>query len=157
MATTSKSVPSAAASSVLIAQLARGMRRRVEQAVTPLGLRPRQLVALNHLRERGPSPQQTLIELLGVDPSNMVAVLNDLEDAGLIVRRRDRADRRRAIIELSPEGRELLEELDRALHGIDDEVFSGLTPAERRELNHLLTRAAESAGVSCTQAADESC
>ena len=86
------------------------MRRRVEQAVTPLGLRPRQLVALNHLRERGPSPQQTLIELLGVDPSNMVAVLNDLEDAGLIVRRRDRADRRRAIIELSPEGRELLEE-----------------------------------------------
>ena len=157
MATTSKPVPTKAASSVLIAQLARGMRRRVEQAVTPLGLRPRQLVALNHLRERGPSPQQTLIELLGVDPSNMVAVLNDLEDAGLIVRRRDRADRRRAIIELSPEGRELLEELDRALHGIDDEVFSGLTPAERREFNHLLTRAAESAGVSCTQAADESC
>lgn len=142
---------------MLIAQLARGMRRRFEQAVAPLGLRPRQLVALNHLRERGPSPQQTLIELLAVDPSNMVAVLNDLEDAGLIVRRRDRADRRRAIIELSPQGWELLEELDRALHGIDDEVFAGLTPAERRELNHLLTRAAESAGVSCTQAADESC
>lgn len=157
MATTSKPVRTKAASSVLIAQLARGMRRRVEQTVAPLGLRPRQLVALNHLRERGPSPQQTLIELLGVDPSNMVAVLNDLEDAGLIVRRRDRADRRRAIIELSPEGRELLEELDRALHGIDDEVFSGLTPGERRDLNHLLTRAAESAGVSCTQAADDSC
>ena len=90
-----------AASSVLISQLARGMRRRIEQAVEPLGLRPRELHALQHLRERGPSAQQTLAELLGIDATNLVAVLNRLEDAGLIERSRDRSDRRRAIIVLS--------------------------------------------------------
>src|SRR6202165_5420255 len=101
------------ASSLLISQLARGIRRRIEQAVTPLGLRPRELLALQHLRERGPSAQQTLAELLGVDATNLVAVLNSLEDAGLIERRRDRADRRRAIIELSAQGEHVLAELDR--------------------------------------------
>jgi len=102
-------------SSLLIAQLARGTRRRIEEAVAPLGVRPRELVALQHLRERGPSAQQALVELLGVDATNLVAVLNGLEDAGLIQRRRDRADRRRAIIELSAKGEQVLAELDRAL------------------------------------------
>ena len=73
-------------------------------AVAPLGLRARHLVALTHLSDHGPTPQQTLIEALGLDASNLVALLNELEDAGLIVRSRDRADRRRGIIELSAEG-----------------------------------------------------
>jgi DNA-binding MarR family transcriptional regulator len=111
------------ASSVLIAQLGRGLRPRIEQAIAPIGLRPRELLALQHLRERGPSAQQTLADLLRVDPSNLVGVLNDLEDAGLIVRSRDRADRRRGIIELTDQGGRVLQELDRALHGIDDAVL----------------------------------
>ena len=79
-----------AASNVLISQLARGMRRRIERAIEPLGLRPRELHALQHLRERGPSAQQTLVELLGIDATNLVAILNSLDDAGLIERHRDR-------------------------------------------------------------------
>jgi hypothetical protein len=35
-------------------------------------VRPRELLALQHLRERGPSAQQTLVELLGVDATNLV-------------------------------------------------------------------------------------
>src|SRR5215472_18076815 len=103
------------ASSMLIHQLARGTRRRVEQAIAPTGLRPTELLVLQHLRERGPSAQQTLTELIGIDATNLVAVLNTLEDAGLIDRRRDRADRRRAIIALSERGGQLLANLDRAL------------------------------------------
>jgi len=131
------------ASSLLIAQLARGMRRRLEQAVAPVGLRPRELLTLQHLQERGPSAQQTLAELVGVDATNIVAVLNSLEDAGLIDRRRDRADRRRAIIELSPQGEERLADLDRALREVDDEILAPLSPAERQNLNDLLTRAVQ--------------
>jgi DNA-binding MarR family transcriptional regulator len=157
MSGTGSGLRAATASSLLIAQLARGMRRRFEQAVAPLGLRPRQLVALNHLRERGPSAQRVLVELLGVDASNLVAVLNDLEDAGLIERRRDRADRRRAIIELSENGKQLLEDLDRALHDIDDEILASLTSAERETLNALLAQAAEHVANDCTQIIDESC
>jgi DNA-binding MarR family transcriptional regulator len=142
---------------MLIAQLARGMRRRIEQAVEPLGRRPRELAALQHLRERGPSPQQALGELLGIDPTNLVAVLNGLEDAGLIARRRDRTDRRRAIIELSPQGDQLLAELDRALHRIDDEMLAALSSSERETLNGLLAQAVERIAADCGAPADATC
>jgi len=131
------------ASSLLIAQLARGMRRRIEQAIAPTGLRPRELLTLQQLQERGPSAQQTLAELAGVDATNIVAVLNSLEDAGLIDRRRDRADRGRAIIALSAQGEERLADLDRALREVDDEILAPLSPAERQSLNDLLTRAVQ--------------
>jgi DNA-binding MarR family transcriptional regulator len=146
-----------AASSVLIAQLARGMRRRIEQAIEPLGLRPRELHALQHLRERGPSPQQTLVELLGIDATNLVAILNSLDNAGLIERHRDRTDRRRAIIELSPSGQRLLADLDRALLEIDDEVFAPLTLTERQTLNALLAQTVEHIATDCAQPHDGTC
>jgi DNA-binding MarR family transcriptional regulator len=157
MASSPSKTAGATASSVLITQLARGMRRRVEQAVAPLGLRPRQLLVLHHLRERGPSAQQTLLELLGIDPSNLVAVLNDLEDAGLIVRSRDRSDRRRGIIQLSGQGEAVLDDVDRALHRIDDELLGTLTAAQRSTLNGLLARAAEGVALDCTQDAAPDC
>lgn len=145
------------ASSVLISQLARGMRRRIEQAVEPLGLRPRELHALQHLRERGPSAQVTLVELLSIDATNLIAILNSLEDAGLIERRRDRADRRRAIIALSKQGDQLLADLDRGLRQIDDEVFATFTSSERETLNTLLAQAVEHIAVECTPPTDEGC
>jgi DNA-binding MarR family transcriptional regulator len=157
MSVTGSDTRACAASSLLISQLARGTRRRIEQAVAPLGLRPRELLALQHLRERGPSAQQTLAELLGVDATNLVAVLNSLEDAGLIERRRDRADRRRAIIELSPAGERRLAELDRGLREIDDEILATLTSSERKTLNALLARAVEQIAPDCTKPTDEGC
>jgi DNA-binding MarR family transcriptional regulator len=157
MGVTGSDAGAGVASSVLIAQLARGTRRRIEQAVAPLGLRPRELLALQHLRDRGPAAQQTLVELLAVDATNLVAVLNRLEDAGLIGRRRDRADRRRAIIELSPRGARLLADLDRAFREIDDEVLATMTASERASLNGLLAQAVEHISADCTKLTDEGC
>jgi DNA-binding MarR family transcriptional regulator len=147
----------AGASSLLIAQLARGTRRRMEQAVAPTGLRPSELLALQHLRERGPSAQQALAELIGIDATNLVAVLNSLEDGGFIERRRDRADRRRAIIALSHRGEQLLTDLDRALLLVDDVILAPLTPAERETLNALLAKAIEHIAAECTQPLDGGC
>jgi DNA-binding MarR family transcriptional regulator len=139
---------------MLIAQLARGTRRRVEQAIAPTGLRPRELLALQHLRERGPSAQQTLAGLVGIDATNLVAVLNSLEDAGLIARSRDRADRRRAIITLSSQGGQLLTSLDRALDHVDDGILAPLTQAERDALNTLLGKALMHIGNDCAGPAE---
>jgi len=144
------------ASSLLIAQIARGTRRRVEQVVAPTGLRPRELLVLQHLRERGPSAQQMLAELLGIDATNLVAVLNSLEDADLIERTRDRADRRRAIIGLSHDGEELLANMDRALRRVDDEILATLTPDERHTLNYLLAKTVSHI-AECGPPADMSC
>ena len=128
-------------STVLITRMARAMRRQFEQAVAPLGLRSRHLVALTHLSDHGPTAQQTLIEALGLDASNLVALLNELEDADLIVRSRDRADRRRGIIELSAEGERVLATVDRAFEAVDDEMLAALSSDERATLNELLARA----------------
>jgi DNA-binding MarR family transcriptional regulator len=140
-------------STVLITRLARAMRRRFEQAVSPLGLRARHLVALTHLKDHGPSPQQTLIDVLGMDASNLVALLNELEDADLIVRSRDRSDRRRGIICLSAEGERMLAEVDRALEAVDDEILVALSEEERATLNDLLARAGASGPLDCRQEA----
>jgi DNA-binding MarR family transcriptional regulator len=133
------------------------MRRRIEQAVAPTGLRPRELLTLQHLQERGPSAQQALAELVGIDATNLVAVLNSLEDAGLIDRRRDRADRRRAIIALSAQGEQLLANLDRALREVDDQIFSSLTHAERETLHDLLSRAVQHIASDCAPPARDGC
>jgi DNA-binding MarR family transcriptional regulator len=145
------------ASSLLIAQLARGTRRQMEQAIAPTGLRPTELLALQHLRERGPSAQQALAELIGIDATNLVAVLNSLEDGGLIDRRRDRADRRRAIIALSPQGEQLLTDLDRSLLRVDDQILAPLTGTERQTLHALLTKAVRHIGPECTPPAGPDC
>jgi MarR family transcriptional regulator, lower aerobic nicotinate degradation pathway regulator len=154
---TSPGTQARASSILLISQLARGMRRRIEQAIAPLGLRPRELLALQHLQDRGPSPQQTLGELLGIDATNVIAILNSLEDGDLVERRRDRADRRRAIVELSEAGEQLLAALDDALREIDEEVFGSLTRPERKTLNALLSRVAEHPPRHCIKLIDEPC
>jgi DNA-binding MarR family transcriptional regulator len=136
-------VPAGAArSTVLITRIARSMRRRFDEAVVPLGLRSRHLVALTYLEDAGASAQHDLIEALGLDASNLVALLNELEDAGLIVRSRDRADRRRGIIELSAEGRRVLALVDQALETVDEEMLTALGDDERATLNELLARIA---------------
>jgi DNA-binding MarR family transcriptional regulator len=144
-------------STVLITRLARTMRRRFERAVAPLGLRARHLVALTYLKEQGPSAQQSLIDALDLDASNLVALLNELEDADLIVRRRDRADRRRGIIELSPDGERMLLEVDLALQAVDDEILSSLSLDERATLNELLSRAGAAGPLECDNEAAEEC
>src|SRR5207244_8447276 len=88
----------------LVEHLARVGRRAAEGSMAPGGLRPRHLIALKLLSEQGPASQQALADSLSLDPSNVVGLLNELEERKLITRRRDSADRRRHIVELSPRG-----------------------------------------------------
>jgi DNA-binding MarR family transcriptional regulator len=125
---------------VLIARVGRVVRQRLELALAPVGLRQRQLVALSYLHEHGPTPQQTLAERLCMDASNLVALLNQLEDARLIVRRRDRSDRRRGILELTARGRRTHATVAGAMKSIDDEILADLAPGERQTLRGLLAR-----------------
>src|SRR5229473_556828 len=92
----------------LLEHLARVGRRAYENSMSTGGLRPRHLIALKLLSERGPANQQGLADALSLDPSNVVGLLNELEERELITRRRDRADRRRHIVELSSRGEEEL-------------------------------------------------
>ncbi|HWF74683.1 MAG TPA: MarR family winged helix-turn-helix transcriptional regulator [Solirubrobacteraceae bacterium] len=125
---------------VLIARLARAVRKRFERTLTPLGLRQRHVVALSYLRGHGPTAQQTLADRLCMDASSTVCLLNELEDSDLVVRRRDRSDRRRALVKLSPQGERALAEVDEVLQAVEDEILADLSRDERSVLHALLAR-----------------
>jgi DNA-binding MarR family transcriptional regulator len=125
----------------LLDHLARVGRRAAESSMSPGGLRPRHLIALKLLSERGPLGQQGLGEVLSLDPSNVVGLLNELEEPGLITRRRDPADRRRHIVELSTAGEEALAAAYVRLGLVEDDLLGALSAEERATLYHLLVRA----------------
>jgi DNA-binding MarR family transcriptional regulator len=127
----------------LIDRLAR-LARRAADARFSAGsgyLRPRHVIALRLLHERGPMPQHDLGEALCLDPSNVVGLLNELEERGLITRRRDPADRRRHIVELSTDGAAELAATDVELGLIEDDLLKALSPQERVTLHALLAQA----------------
>lgn len=138
----------------LLDHLARVGRRAADASMSPGGLRPRHLVALTLLSDHGPLGQQALAETLRLDPSNVVGLLNELEERELVVRRRDPADRRRHIVELSATGTRELRRAQVRLLTIEDELLAALTLDERATLHALLTRAAGT--PSCAEAALES-
>ena len=125
----------------LLEHLARVGRRAGEIALAPGGLRPRHLIALKLLSEHGPASQQGLADSLSLDPSNVVGLLNELEERALITRRRDPADRRRHIVELSPLGEDELALAYARLRLVEDDLFSALSAEERATLYDLLVRA----------------
>ena len=58
----------------------------------------RLLMALSYVRDHDNAPQQELAEALCMDANNVVLLLNELEDLGYVVRRRDPDDRRRHLV-----------------------------------------------------------
>jgi DNA-binding MarR family transcriptional regulator len=141
----------------LLDHLARVGRRAAETAISPGGLRPRHIVALTLLSDHGPANQGDLGDALRLDPSNVVALLNELEERGLVTRRRDPADRRRHIVELSTEGHAELASTQARLSCVEDELFRALSAEERVVLYGLLLRAAGDQLPSCTGAPDAAC
>ena len=93
------------------------------------------------LRDEPPT-QLALARRLGLDRTVMTHLLDDLERAGLVVRRPDPADRRARRIVATDDGGALLEALDRRLAGVEDTVLAPLDPTERRTLRALLSKVA---------------
>src|SRR5262249_57880420 len=104
------------------------------KALEPTQLTPGHLTALFLLRER-PLTQRALCEAVGVDPSKLVGLLNDLEDDGLVVRRRHPEDRRRHIVEISNAGRRRLAGADLAIDAVEDRLLTGLDKEQRAALH----------------------
>jgi DNA-binding MarR family transcriptional regulator len=138
----------------LIEYLARVARRAYDTCSAPGCLRPRHLIALSVLHDRGPLSQQGLGEALSLDPSNVVGLLNELEERGLIARQRDPADRRRHIVTLSDAGTAELSASATRTTDIEDELLKALSPAERAQLRDLLVRAAGRAVLDGTDVLD---
>ena len=106
-----------------------------------LGMRLRQFMVLGYLERQAPARQQELCETLMLDANNCVLLLNELEDAGWTTRRRDTADRRRHVVELTDEGRRTLAHARKAQDALEDKILAGLDDDEREQLRGLLRKA----------------
>ncbi|HTR32561.1 MAG TPA: MarR family transcriptional regulator [Gaiellaceae bacterium] len=85
--------------------------------------------------------QSSIAEVLRYDPSYLVGVLDELEQSGLVERKRDTADRRRHVVSMTPAGAKELQRLREVRAGVDEDLLSGLNATERKTLLGLLTKA----------------
>jgi DNA-binding MarR family transcriptional regulator len=113
---------------------------RVQEALRAHGLRSNHAHVLMVLADQGATGQQALVQALGVDPSVLVAMLNDLESAGLAERRRDPADRRRHIVKISPRGTQLVTDVYASIMSVEAELFAALDANEIDVLHKMLNR-----------------
>jgi DNA-binding MarR family transcriptional regulator len=127
----------------LLTRLSRLVYRRATEDV--IGIRLKQFIALDYLNRQGGSSQQQLGQTLMLDPNNCVILLNDLEQFGYVERRRDPADRRRHMVEMTDAGRRALEHAEEKLETLEDEVLPNLDASERAKLRNLLAKAIEAA------------
>jgi DNA-binding MarR family transcriptional regulator len=107
-------------------------------AAMPTGRHPRDLAILTALVERGPVSQARLSELLKINRTIMVKLVDGLEEEGLVRRERDPADRRRYALAPTADGEAARAAMHRAASGGEAALTAGLTAAEHRRLNELL-------------------
>jgi MarR family transcriptional regulator, lower aerobic nicotinate degradation pathway regulator len=129
----------------LFFRLWRASHTRTAEALGSIGLTPALFAILNVLGAREGAIQQQLSTDMGIDPSAMVKLINELETAGLAERRRRPGDRRAWEVTITSEGRGALERAKGLAAQVEDEILGGLTDPERRQLLTLLRRALVSA------------
>jgi DNA-binding MarR family transcriptional regulator len=126
--------------------LARELRREIsdvmgrEQWATGAGFRPPCMGVMAVVSKLAPVSQRVIGDHLGLDASDVVGVLDILERAGLVERRRDPDDRRRHAVVLTESGEQAARRLSALRAEVEDRVLAGLDPDERRLLADLLHR-----------------
>lgn len=124
------------------AMLRREMTRRLaaEAWVAEAELRPGSFAVLSLIGHHQPVSQKQVSDHLSADPSDLVAVFDGLERAGLISRDRDPDDRRRYSLTLTADGESRLGRFREVSEEITGELFAPLTAGERETLRRLLQR-----------------
>jgi DNA-binding MarR family transcriptional regulator len=145
MATKPPDVAVAEFAGQLFFRLWRLSHTRTAEALATIGLTPPLFALLNVLGARKGAIQQELGSAMGIDPSTMVSLIDQLESAGLAGRRPHPKDRRAREVEITTKGRRILEQARELARRVERDVLRGLTPTERRQLLTLLRRALSSA------------
>lgn len=108
------------------------------EAFEAAGESPYHYSVLAVLEESPRETQATIADSLGYDRSWLVGLLDELEEKGLIERRRDPDDRRRHLVTLQPAGKTKLAELRAISKRVEDEFLAPLDAEQRTQLHQLL-------------------
>ena len=129
--------------SFLLKRLGFAAKDQAMEAYKRSGLHPYHHAVLAVLDEGSRETQGAIADALGYDRGQLVGLLDELEDRGLVERRRDPADRRRHIVRLTPAGKRALAKLRALARQLDDEFLASLDENERAQLHALLLRLAQ--------------
>lgn len=115
-------------------------RRIVGETLEESGLHLRHFSVLTCLQAYGPECQRDVAARLGLDASDVVPIVDELESQGLVERHRDPDDRRRYSVTLTEHGRSIVAEASAAADEAQREFLAVLDDAERRRLTDMLLR-----------------
>jgi MarR family transcriptional regulator for hemolysin len=130
-----------------LTQAARGISRAFDQSLAAAGGSLPVWLVLLAMKTSAAASQRELAEAVGVKEATLTHHLNAMEGAGLITRRRDPANRRIHIVELTPAGDQLFATLRGAAMAFDRRLRAGLSEEELAALRAVLTRLADNVGA----------
>jgi MarR family transcriptional regulator, lower aerobic nicotinate degradation pathway regulator len=131
-----------ASPSFLLKRVGMIAKEQTVQAFDEAGAVPFAYGVLAVLAQGACATQATVADALRYDRSYLVGLLDELEEEGLIQRRRDTNDRRRHVVSLTKAGERKLDELRSVVGAVDSELLAPLTAAERKTFNELLRKLA---------------
>jgi DNA-binding MarR family transcriptional regulator len=131
----------------LLSQLGTYAAARFAERLALLGLHTRHFGLLYNLAAGDGQTQQQLADSMGIHRNLMVGLVDDLENRGLVERRRHPADRRAHALHLTPAARDLLDKARQAADEQDAELLAGLEDADRARLITLLQRVVSHASL----------
>ena len=131
----------------LLSTLGYVVSRGFTEALAPFDLEPRHFAVLRAIGFHEGQPQQAVATRLHIPPSRMVAVVDELEERGLLERRTDAADRRVHTLHLTAAARKTLDDAFQVAVAHERRVSGGLDATERQELLGYLRRIGDALGV----------
>jgi len=131
----------------LLSQVGAHVAARFSECVAPLGLKPYHAGILGTLQSHPGITQQALADLLGIFPSRLVALLDELTKLQLIERRASLTDRRTYALHLTRTGTNMWAKVGKEAARMQEEVCAALSATEREQLASLLARIAAQQGI----------
>ena len=118
----------------------RAIRRAYDLRLRGTGLNLSEASLLAFLREQGATRQTVIAQRIGMGRASAGSLIDGLERRGLLRRRTDGDDRRVWMVELTPAGVRMVEEVTAIDTALRDELRAGIGKAERRQLAETLVR-----------------
>lgn len=135
--------PLSARTAYLLSRIGRSQAAHFADRLRPLGLRAKHFALLNVIALDEGCSQQQLAERLALEPSGLVRTIDELEQEGILERRRDPSDRRRHAVYLTDRGRDTLGQARQTVAQGAGELLEPLDDQERQVLHDLLERLVE--------------
>jgi len=132
-----------ASSTFLLKRLGFAAKDQALASYEETGLHPYHYAIMLVLDEGSADTQGSIADALGYDRGQLVGLLDELQDQGLVERQRDPNDRRRHLVRMTPEGTKALRRLRALAQRNEDEFLDPLSEEERAQLHELLMRLAE--------------